>query len=68
MRRVKMGVRGVRERTVGVDSPQKMKNDDRLIFRYLEKCSSRKELEVDFPRAIFVGTHTFDDATLAESS
>ena len=68
MRRVKMGVKGVRERTAGADSPQKTENDDKLIFRGLVKRGSRKGLEIDFPRAIFVGTHTFDDATLAESS
>ena len=50
-----------------MDSPQKMENDDKLIFRCLEKYGSRKALEIDFPGAIFVGTHTFDDATLAES-
>ena len=63
-----MGVKGVKERTAGADSPQKMENDDKLIFRCLEKYGSRKALEIDFPGAIFVGTHTFDDATLAESS
>ena len=68
MRRVKMGVKGVKERTARVDSPQKTENDDKLIFRCLEEHGSRKGLEIDFPRAIFVGTHTFDDATLAESS
>ena len=51
-----------------MDIPQKTENDDKLIFRGLEKCGSRKALEIDFPGAIFVGTHTFDDATLAESS
>ena len=63
-----MGVKGVKERTARVDSPQKTENDDELIFRGLEKYGSRKGLEIDFPRTIFVGTHTFDDATLAESS
>lgn len=63
-----MGVKEVKERTARVDSPRKTGNDDELIFRGLEKRSSRKGLEIDFPRAIFVGAHTFDDATLAESS
>ena len=65
---MKIGVKGVKERTARVDSPQKTGNDDELIFRGLIKRGSRKELEIDFPGAIFVGTHTFDDATLAESS
>ena len=51
-----------------MDSPQNTENDDELIFRCLEKYSSRKGLEIDFPGTIFVGTYTFDDATLAESS
>ena len=50
-----------------MDSPQKTENDDKLIFRCLEEHGSRKGLEIDFPGAIFVGTYTFDDATLAES-
>ncbi len=62
-----MGVKGAKERTARVDSPQKTENDDELIFRCLEEHGSRKGLEIDFPGAIFVGTHTFDDATLAES-
>ncbi len=62
-----MGEKWVKERTAGVDNPPKSRDDDELIFRYLEEHGSRKGLEVDFPRAIFVGTHTFDDATLAES-
>jgi hypothetical protein len=63
-----MGVKGVKERTARADSPQKTENDDELIFRGLVKRGSRKGLKIDFPGAIFVGTHTFDDATLAESS
>ena len=63
-----MGKQGVKERTARVNSPQKTENDDKLIFRGLVKRGSRKALEIDFPGAIFVGTHTFDDATLAESS
>ena len=62
-----MGVKGVKERTARVDSPQKTGNDDKLIFRCLKKYGSRKGLEIDFPGTIFVGTHAFDDATLAES-
>ena len=49
-------------------SPLKIGNDDELIFRCLEEHGSRKGLDIDFPGAIFVGTYTFDDATLAESS
>ena len=50
-----------------MDSPQKTENDDKLIFRCLEEYGSRKGLEIDLPRAIFVGTYTFDDATFAKS-
>ena len=64
---MKRGEKGVKERTARVDSPQNTENNDELIFRCLEKYSSRKGLEIDFPGTIFVGTHAFDDATLAES-
>ena len=64
---MEIGEQRVKERTDGADSPQKAENDDELIFRCLEEQGSRKGLEIDFPRAIFVGTHTFDDTTLAES-
>ena len=64
---MEIGEQRAKERTAGVDSPQKTENDDKLIFRGLEKRGSRKALEIDFPGAIFVGTHAFDNTTLAES-
>ena len=44
-----MGVKGVKERTVGADSPQKTENDDELIFRGLVQRGSSKGFEIDMP-------------------
>ena len=64
---VKEADKGVKRGTTSCDSPLFDINCSILITNSLYNISLRKGLDVDFPGAILVCSHAFDDSFLAEA-